>query len=259
MTFWRRKAVGSSGCPWGPFLAVAILMAAAISDPALAMTLTERIREVESLLVEGKYRAARKRAEPLAEEIAQRAGTKESDHRAVGTAVSLLGLAEAGVGDGDAALWHWAVATQIRPDLASVPLDGYGEAGDRLAELLAAASPPRALPSPDVPEPVTPIPPERWTSGDDPDLDPAKRLRAPAPQATASMRAASADEVLVLRFVLDTDGRLERPEILKSTWPGYAFTTLETMREEWRFSPVKIRGEPVPAVYVMTIEHTADN
>lgn len=234
-----------------------VLAAPLFGEETASSDLSERVRRTESLVLEGKYSAALELARPLADEIADRAGVQDSDRRAVGTAASLLALAEAGVGDLEAAAWHWAIATKLRPDLETVPLEGYGTAGAAIAAGLAKEAAEDAAEA----EKRPPLPAEA-SGGQEPSpeappagskIEPARRVQSPSPQATAALRASGADEVVIVRFVLGADGRLRRPEILRTRWPGYAFSILETLRREWRFEPVKRSGEPVAAYYTQTV------
>jgi hypothetical protein len=208
-----------------------------------------RLAETDGHLVGGRFRPALALSEKLVDEMEQTLGAGEGASRAMGTAVGYLALAEAGRGDEADALWHWPLALSLRPDLADWDLGRYGAAGELIERRRDEwrPTPPKADAA--AAERVE----ETIYRSSDEDVVPPRKLRSPAPQATAALRAMADDgEEVIVSFVVGHDGSIRMPRVLKHQYPGYAFVVVETVRR-WRFEPARVRGEPVDVYYNLTI------
>ena len=161
-----------------------------------------------------------------------------------GYLVAFQALAEAGAGRIDEAVWHWHLAQNFDPRLAKVDLAAY-EPGPSLegqrdhcligrsercdaVDLLrrpAAAQPPRVL-------------------------------SASRPNLPAELRY-TVDRVVV-RFVVDPEGRAREPKILAGRLSSTAYLAVDALRD-WRFEPARKEGRPVAAIYELTISLPPDD
>lgn len=208
-----------------------------------------RLTEIEGHLVAGRSRQALAVAEKLVGEMAQGLGAGEGATRAMGTAVGYLALAEAGRGDEAGALWHWPLALSLRRDLAEWDLGRFGAAGELLERRRDEWQPPSPASDAAALERVDEMAKKEVFHPHDEGVVPPKKLRAPAPQATAALRAMADDgEQVIASFVIGRDGSIRMPRILQHAYPGYAFVVAETVRR-WRFEPGRHRGEPVDVYY----------
>lgn len=130
----------------------------------------EELASIDAELRAGEWRSAQTAAEELVEAITEADPGPELTNL-VSVAVLSQALAEAGEGDTEDAVWHWAAAQNLNPRLRGARFPAYGAAGELLERhrLREAGAPPAGLsphpPGPGVepPEPVSPDEiPEVW-------------------------------------------------------------------------------------------------
>lgn len=73
---------------------------------------------------------------------------------------------------------------------------------------------------------------------------PAKPVKSVAPKYPRELNKLGVRGTVLLRFVVDREGRVQNPEIVKSDHPGFETPALEAIRG-WRFSPAIQDGKPV--------------
>ena len=73
------------------------------------------------------------------------------------------------------------------------------------------------------------------------------------PQYTVAARQGYLTGTVVLELVIDEQGRLRSPKVLKSLDSGLDFAALESIRQ-WRFQPATLKGQPIAVYYVLTIQ-----
>jgi TonB family protein len=226
------------------------------SLPALAAggpaTWNQRVQESEALLRAGDYAQALAVTGPLLDEVGSGiAQAGEKAESALGTVYSLHALALAGAGRQEDAEWHWYLAQSLKPDLAETSLAGYGVAGERLEpHRFAEGDEPCRLPERELAELPSPEPPEV--------KPPERRKGNPSPQYTPAARAMGIEGEVMIRAVLNAEGRLEAPCVLDADHPIFVYMVGRAMRE-WEFRPAKRGGEPVAIQYNMTTSFTLDH
>jgi len=201
-------------------LTVSPLAAAAAADPIAA---------IDAKLRAGEWTAAHELA--LAQLDIARGSLYPSYLSAV---AARLAVAEAGLGRGEDAVWHWQAAQNLdRDPLSPETLASFGEAGAVLAghrlrrlgeqpigtTVYRAEDPGRGLRLP------------RKLSGDPPTLS-AIVSRLPVPKAFR------------VEAVIDVEGRLREPVVVGGGAPGVVWEGLEAIRG-WRYDPALERGKPV--------------
>lgn len=107
----------------------------------------ERIQETVQLLRAGNGAQAFATIDPVLGEMTQEVNPgKKADH-AIGLALMLRALAEAGRGDERNATWDWHIAQQLDPAIESWDLREFGAAGELLARHRLSTDPVPAAPT----------------------------------------------------------------------------------------------------------------
>lgn len=206
----------------------------------------DRLDDLETALVEGRYERAARRAESLYRRIAQATGSYERPAGALVRVLTYLAVAEEGVGERDAALWHLAMARTLERPGRRTDVSGYGSAGRFLAEV--SRRHPGQVPADWDDLPVDPFASPQM---DDPflqsevadvlDFDPKRRPTD-----------------LEIEVLVDSAGVPHLPVLVVPTrFPGFAVAAMESMRH-WRFEPAteggRSSGEPVASLTTVTVE-----
>lgn len=229
---------------------VAVLLLPVVSEASVDPdTWGGRVQRSDALLRQGDYAAAYEITDRLLDEVGGYLLPDERSEAALGVVLALQAVAEAGTGRTEAALWHWHFAQSLKKDLRSSDLSVYGAAGDSLD-------------------------PHRYPVGEDGgcvaetqevglageggprdpggELTPPVKVHAPPPSYSLEERAAGLEGVVIIQAVIDREGRLKAPYLLKADAPSFAYRAAEAMRE-WRFKPARLDGEPVTVFYNLVV------
>lgn len=151
---------------------------------------------------------------------------------------ALRALADVSRGEIRQANCHWAQALLFDPRLARVDLAPW-PAGDSLERL---PYPGRA-----------PIEEIFETTDERFDVQPPKKVFAPDPEYPESARRAREQGLVVIQTVIDTDGQIYAPRVLRTTvGPELSARSVASLCR-WRFEPASLDGEPVPVYYNLTV------
>jgi|CXWL01.1.fsa_nt_gi TonB family protein len=195
-----------------------------------------RIERADLKIKEKDYKAAERLAEDLLDDFsAQLLGGTEAKYY-YGVALVRRSLARAGREQFAEAQWDWDVARSFLPEL---PRLRFGPRIEPVLEPDAGAVAAKAGSDAIL-----------QTGGE---VKPPVVLRRTSPQYTAAGRAAAINGTVVIESVIDHQGQVGSPKILKSLDPGLDFAALEAVRE-WRFEPAQLNGQPVAVYYVLTIQ-----
>ena len=178
----------------------------------------------------GHYAASSQIADHAIAEMVERIGAGEAENQVFATAVVHKALACAGRGDVDEALWYWYVAQEISPAVAKTDLSAFGAPGEYLVR-----------------HPLAQTDAARGTS-----IRVIKQVMPKFPGG-ASRFGIAGD--LVVQIVVDKDGQPTLPRIVHPLpAPTLSYVALEALRR-WRFEPATRNGEPVPAVFNLTVHY----
>jgi periplasmic protein TonB len=201
-------------------------------QPSVLEMWQKRLNAAEAAVKAGQYKKARKDMQLLLWEMCDRIESGPGAAPLLATAALLRGLAEAGLGDEEAATWDWYVAQALFPSIAGMDLSRFG----KLTETLKAAGNPGPR-----------------TVCDDSDVEPPVRIQTPPPAYPAGLSAACLQGTVVIQSVLGEDGVLRRPQLVESPGgPIMAFAALEAVRT-WKLRPAQKQGKPVDAFYRLTV------
>jgi protein TonB len=204
--------------------------------PNIVQNWQVRLKAADSSLRSGEWKKAKSLTGSLLKEMRERIESGPGAANILALASLFKALAEAGLGEADAATWDWYTARSLYPPIGETDLSAYGEAG---AFLLGVRTP--EVKSPD-----------ELPAGS------AERVTAPVkvggepPFYPVALHAACLEGQVAVRVILDEQGRPLFPEVVDSAGgPVMSFTTLEAMRT-WKFRPATLDGKPIAVTYVLT-------
>ena len=90
------------------------------------------------------------------------------------------------------------------------------------------------------------------------DIQPPKKVYAPAPEYPEAAREEKADGTVVVRTVIDKTGEVREAKAVRSDGEDLAEASVEAVRR-WRFEPATPDGEPVDVHYNLTIRFRLDH
>lgn len=244
-------------------LALALGLVSLIALPAAAQSFQEDLTRADGLLREGRYGEALGISGSLVAEVApQIVVPGDEGEGALGMLLGVHALAQAGVAgerleqgvDGAAALdreatFHWTLAQSLEPALGKSTLAVYGEAGARLAAV-------RVDESCHLLQPL----PEGWEEPGkigNRGVVPPRKVRSPSPQYTAQAREAKIEGAVILRAVVDREGRVRYPCVLDTDSPVFVYMLAQAVKD-WRFEPALVDSRPVPVYYDLSTRFTLD-
>lgn len=241
----------------GLFFSVALL-AALLLVPVTAdaagnpRTWDDRTEKSDVLLRQGDYVAAYKVTDRLLDEVGGYLRPHERSHAILGVVLAMQALAEAGTGRTEAALWHWHFAQSLHRDLRSADLSVYGAAGELLA--------PHRYPLGKDGGCMAEAHHEGPAGEDGPrhpggEVTPPVKVHAPPPRYSLEERKAGLTGMVIIQAIIDREGHIRAPYLLKADAPGFAYRAAEAMRK-WRFEPARVDGEPVVVYYNLTVNFT---
>jgi protein TonB len=109
---------------------------------------------------------------------------------------------------------------------------------------MVATPPP---PPPPAPPPATPV---RLHSG----IDAPRRITEAVPVYPALARSAGVHGVVIIEAVIDAQGQVVSTKVLRSI-PLLDQAAVDAVRQ-WRYTPARLNGEPIPVVMTVTVNFT---
>jgi hypothetical protein len=216
------------------------------------------LQGVDEDLRAGRWKAARRDADRVVANMLRYIRSGPDSARWLASAVALRALAEAGLGNADAAAWDWHVALSLRPDLTRFDLAPFGTAGQFFAGEEFRA---RTVPAPDDEagwdQLLGATDPNSSTEGSGKTLPPRK-IQGPRPQYPLAKRLGCVEEAIFVHVLIEPTGRLIAPRFTADVDPILAVAALEAVRK-WRFEPGRLDGRPVPVHFHLRVNFDADD
>lgn len=218
-------------------VAFGLVPIAAESDGAEDRTVArwqKRLRKLDRRIEAGDYEGALKAAVKLIHtEMVPSLLRGEGGAEILALATVYQALAESGLDQREAAIWHWQIAQNLDPELRRVSLTKFGPAAHLLEyhRLREAGEPPRDL------EVLELLDPERTP------LRP-QAVSTPYPTIPETIQPVWYEEQAEIEAVIDREGRVRQPVVVRGTLPGKIYLGLEAMRL-WRYRPAMLQDEPV--------------
>ena len=168
-----------------------------------------------------------------------------------GMGVLYRGIARAGEGDRDAALWDWYEAMSLEPKFRTVDLAPYGEPGKTFAEY-------RLKEAFERPEPALRQNLSNPQESPPPGVTAPRCKRCDPPTYPEGLRRTCQEGVIVVDVFIERDGRPTFPIVREvPALPVFLLATLETLRD-WKFKPAEKEGEPVLVSYVLSVNYKTE-
>jgi TonB-like protein len=220
---------------------VAALLAGALALPALGQAPAAqapaagdpgsdwqaRTEAVIGQLQRGEWAAAESGSNELLREMVAWIAGGQAAPRSLALITAFRALAEAGLGREDDALWHWAIAQQVAPEIADMKMANFGAAGALLLE-----QPPRRT--------------CEEASREGGDIVKPQATERPRPQYPDALRAAGIHGTVTIEAVIGVDGTPRSPRLLTpEAPPTLVLAAAESLRVS-RFTPARRAGEAVP-------------
>jgi TonB family protein len=201
--------------------------------------------QVVDLLQAGKWKEAKALAHL---QLLVAAGYVDQYPGVAATALALDALADAGLGDESPAVCRWNAAQGLDPKLLNADLSSFGAPGQLLQSHPLKASPPDAGQSrQDLPE--THMDKGEKMAGES---HPPEYLSQPRPEYPPMARQAKQEGKVVIESILEKDGSVSHVRVLEHQPLGLDVSALYAVCG-WRFKPATLKGEPVRAYYVLTV------
>ena len=146
-----------------------------------------------------------------------------------------ISLAEAGLGNRGAAVWHWHMAQTLYPKAAGSDLSMFGDPGAFLKKNLLSDPTPEACKH-DRPE-GTVLP---------------KVVKTVEPLYPEGARKFRVRGLVIIDVIIGADGVAREPRLVKPLEAPMALTALEALRN-WTFAPAQLNGKPVETRFCLTV------
>lgn len=210
-----------------------------VERPAVLNRWLGLLEDSEQALEAGEWKKAKRNTDRVLAQMRERIEGGDQVEKLLGTASLLRAVAEAGLGNEEAAVWDFVAAQTLVPAFSEMDLGRFGDA--------AAVLDPWRL---TVGKPKMELALARWDdegAGEDGILPPRK-LRAPVPEYPYAKDQACIEGLVTLQTLIDEKGLPKVARIVRTPDPLLAFVSLEALRD-WRFEPASKGGEPVSVYY----------
>lgn len=146
-----------------------------------------------------------------------------------------MALAEEGMGDHSAAIWHWHMAQTIYPKAAETDLSAFGGPGETLKRnILSNPNPPACLHKSE--EPL------------------AKVVKPSSPKYPEGARQFRERGIVIVSLTISADGSVSEPRVVKPLPTPLTYAALESMRF-WKFAPATVDGKSVESNFCLTVNY----
>jgi TonB family protein len=236
-----------------------LLAVVALPQPSRSQSLADRwmtgLKAVDQQLRAQDWAAAERQAGQLAAAIADSAGTSEDAAYSLAVASVFRAIAAAELGRQDEAAWSWDTALNLDPSVAKTNLSPYGPAAAELRK--RTLRPVETELNPEYMRLVDETGKVEFVKTDEEGQGKVRRPRVSrqvSPRYPQGLRGLRKEGWVAVSSIIDTDGRLRNPLVIKTQGGGPAmkYAALEALRA-WRFEPATRDGKPVKVQYVLTI------
>jgi hypothetical protein len=200
-----------------------------------------RFRATSEALHAGEWKLAEQTIDALLAEMRETIASGEGAAPSLAAASLYRAVAEAGLGDREAASWDLWAALALHSALAEADLSGFGEAGRALDVERGAADPPVG---------AAPAGPTRVTR--------PEKLRGEVPEFPFGKAQVCRAQAVKVRALIGEDGMPRRPRVDSGTDPVLAYAAMAALRS-WRFRPATRDGRPIQVRYTLTIDYRVLN
>ena len=199
----------------------------------------KQIEEVDRLLQDGQSERALKKGDRLARTMVRKIQSGEGTGAWLGVVNSQRAIAATQSGDTRLGLWHWHIAIQMFPELTTMDLSAYGEAGEILKN--HPLRPEYNRPPPGEGQEIVQLSSAMTR--------PKKKKGAPQPEIPLTKLQAGKPVSVIIQAIIDKNGEVRDPLILKSEGEFTVVCAVLEAMWQWEFEPGRVNGEPVDVYY----------
>lgn len=207
-------------------------------DPKHAQSWIATISTTSQLLKDGSYERALPLLNKVTKEMLDVLAPTHDSRLVLLVPLIQTAIAEAGMGDRPAALWHWHMAQTLDPAAGHSDLSMFGEPGQFLKQNILADPNASNCPSKPLPKNVSP----------------PKIEKIVEPSYPEGSRLSRASGLVILAVKIGTDGTTSEPRLVKSLQAPFDYAAMEALRG-WRFSPALEDGKPVETTFCVTLRY----
>jgi TonB family protein len=217
---------------------VAILL---VASPAMAVEkgVAERwsvqLATTTGMLKAASYADALPILRKLVDDMLSRLGPSDETTYVLVVPLIQIALAEEGLGDHDAAVWHWDMAQTLYPKAADADLSMFGRPGAALKQ-----------------SPLVDPNPSKCSHEKGEPL--AKILKPVSPEYPEGARLFRARGIVIMDLKIKSDGSPAEPRVVKPLATPLTYAALEATRG-WKFAPPLVEGKPVESRFCLTINY----
>ena len=215
---------------------ISIARPAMAVDKAVADRWASQLVTTSTMLKAKSYQSALQILRRLTTEMLGRLGPSDETTYVLVVPLIQIALAEEGLGDHAAAMWHWDMAQTLYPKSAESDLSMFGDPGAVLKQNILADPNPPECPKPRADETKPTV------------------LKHVPPQYPEGARLFRARGIVIMWLKIMPDGSAAEPRVVKPLPAPLTYAALEAARM-WKFNPAEQDGKPVEANFCLTINY----
>jgi len=220
------------------FIIVVILAAspAAAVEKYIAERWNSRLVAATGMLKAGSYKDALPILNNLVNDMLSMLGPGDEATYVLVVPLIQIAIAEEGIGDHAAALWHWDMAQTLYPKAAESDLSSFGAPGEALKRNILSNPNPEACMHVVGKEPM------------------AKVIQPVSPKYPEGPRKFRERGIVIMNLTIGADGSVSEPRVVKPLPAPLTYAALEAVRL-WKFAPATLDGKPVASNFCLTINY----
>jgi TonB family protein len=207
---------------------------------AVGKTVAERwqnqLATTTTMLKAASYAEALPVLRKLIDDMLSRLGPSDETTYVLVVPLIQIALAEEGLGEHEAALWHWDMAQTLYPKAAETDLSMFGDPGMTLKL--------NTLRDPNPSQCIHPQPHKTQ----------ARVLKPVSPKYPEGARQFRERGLVIIDMRIGADGSVAEPRVVKPLSALLTYAALEATRK-WRFAPATIDGKPVASNLCVTVNY----
>ncbi len=205
-------------------------------DKAVADRWANQLATTSAMLKVKSYQSALPILRKLTVEMMGQLGPSDETTYVLVVPLIQIALAEEGLGDHAAAMWHWDMAQTLYPKAAESDLSMFGDPGVVLKQNILVDPNPSECPKPRVNETKPTV------------------LKHVPPQYPDGARRFRARGIVIMWLKIRPDGSAAEPRVVKPLPAPLTYAALEAARM-WKFKPAERDGKPVESNFCLTINY----
>lgn len=215
---------------------LSIALPAMAVDRAVAERWANRLVTTSTMLKVKSYQAALPILRSLTVEMMGQLGPSDETTYVLVVPLIQIAIAEEGLGDHGAAMWHWDMAQTLYPKAAGSDLSMFGDPGVALKQNILVDPNPSECPKPKADETKPTV------------------LKHVPPQYPDGARRFRARGIVIMWLKIRADSSVAEPRVVKPLPAPLTYAALEAARM-WKFKPAERDGKPVESNFCLTINY----